>query len=474
MNVLLAAFELSPYVETTPAAQAILSLAKALRLLGEDVTICVPRSPHYEAAGLLVARQLSPLLLSDGTQATLYDVQLPSGVMLSLIDVNGLELDPNQPPDSQPALVGGFALAVAALVQRRAATDSPFDVVHAHDAAAGLSLLQVVDALSKSSPVPGRVLTIHDATRAGDFPAEAQSRLRIPKERCGQQDFGAGDALCLLKGLVPEADAIITPSDSYGRQIKAPEKFGALSRAFQTVQLHGIPEGVDYAIYNPATDSSLVSRYDAPNPVNKGRNKVQVLGEMELEYEFTRPVVFCENVPGGDSSLETLLGALPALIRNDITLIVSGPKDLREANRGLVETFPQQVKWLDAVSPSDRRRILAASDFYLSLNRRDPSGQRLLQASRYGAIPVSYLTDAVLDIVVDADAELRTGTGIVFESMTQRALVSALARAISAYRSEGFLKLLSRVMRQDLGWDRAARRHTQLYRGAASANVVAE
>lgn len=474
MNVLLAAFELSPYVGATPAAQAVASLAKALRLLGEDVTICVPRFPEYEEAGLLVARQLSPLVLADGRQATLYDVQLPSGVMLSLIDVAGVEFDARQAPESQPALVGGFSQAVAALVRKRAAEDAPFDVVHAHDALAGLSLLQVSCALSPAGSAPGRVLTIHDATRSGDFPKDARTALQIPEERCGQQDFGAGDGLCLLKGLVAEADAIVTPSETYGRQIKAPEKFGALSRAFQAVQIHGIPEGVDYAIYNPATDSSLVSRYDAPNPVNKGRNKLQILREMELEYELTRPVVFCEDVPAGDSSLETLLGALPALIRNDITLIVSGPKALRLANQALIAPFPEQVKWLDSVSQSDRRRILAASDFYLSLCRRDPSGQRLLQASRYGAIPVSFRTDAVTDVVVDADAELSTGTGVVFESMTQRALVSAVARAIAAYRSERFVGLLNRVMRQDMGWDRAARRHIQLYRGAASARSAAE
>jgi starch synthase len=208
--------------------------------------------------------------------------------------------------------------------------------------------------------------------------------------------------------------------------------------------------------------------------VNKGRNKVQVLGEMKLEYVLTRPVVFCEDVPGGDTSIETLLGALPALIRNDITLIVSGPRAVREVNQGLLEPFSQQVKWLDSLAPQERRRLLAASDFYLSLNRRDPSGQRLLQASRYGAIPICFRTDAVIDVVVDADAELRTGTGIVFESMTQRALVSAMARAISAYRSDAFLGLLHRVMRQDLGWDRSARRHIQLYRGAASAHSSAE
>jgi hypothetical protein len=61
---------------------------------------------------------------------------------------------------------------------------------------------------------------------------------------------------------------------------------------------------------------------------------------------------------------------------------------VREVNQGLLEPFSQQVKWLDSLAPQERRRLLAASDFYLSLNRRDPSGQRLLQASRYGAIPI--------------------------------------------------------------------------------------
>ncbi len=474
MNVLIVAFELAPYVETTPAALAVSSLGKALRLLGEDVTICVPRLPEYEAAGLLAARQLSPLELDAGRKATLYDVQLPSGVALTLIDVEGIQPGQSQTATADAALVGGFSKAVAALVAKQAKTDAPFDVVHAHDALAGLALLQLSERLPAGGPSPGRVLSIHDATRAGEFPFEALSSLGIPPERGGQQEFGSGDGLCLLKGLVSEADIIVTPSDTYGRQIKAPEKFGALSRAFQTVQVYGIPDGVDYSQYNPATDSSLVSRFDAPNPTNKGRNKISVLSEMELEYELTRPVVFFEHAPHGDTATETLLGALPALIRNDITLIVSGPAEIRDANHELLAPFPKQVKWVESLSPGDRRRVLAAADFYLSLNRREPSGQRLLQASRYGAIPVAFRADAVTDVIVDADAELLTGTGIIFESMTQRAVVSAIARSIAAYRSDSFVGFLKRVLRQDLGWDRAARRHLQLYRSAASAHAVSD
>src|SRR5690606_11496401 len=111
MNVLIAALELAPYVASTPSAEAIASLAKALRLLGHDVTICVPRLPGYEAAGLMVARQLSPLPLEGGRVAVFYDTQLPSGVALTLTDVEGVAVDGEVPPESQAALVGSFAEA---------------------------------------------------------------------------------------------------------------------------------------------------------------------------------------------------------------------------------------------------------------------------------------------------------------------------------------------------------------------------
>jgi starch synthase len=471
MNVLLAALELAPYVATHPSAEAIASLAKALRLLGHDVTICVPRMPGYEGAGLMVARQLSPIILENGRSALLYDTQLPSGVTLTLVDVEGITVESEVPPESQAALVGSFAEAVAALTARQDAAGTPFDVVHAHDAAAGLALIKLRAKLPALGHVPGRVLSIHDAARAGHFPAGSERELGLIEQTQEGQEFVAGDGLCLLKGLVSAVDAIVTPSDTYGRQLKAPEKFGALSRAFQAVQLHGISEGVEYSVYNPATDPALVSRYDAPDPANKARNKVKVLGDFGLDFEVGRPLVFCEVEPFGENSLDTLLAALPTLIRNDLNLIVAGPVEMKEKYAAALSSFPTLVAWVSGPSAQTRRRILAAADFYLSLSRSCPSGQKIMQAARYGAIPVAYRADAVTDVVVDADAELKTGTGIIFDAMTQRALVGALARATAAYRHGSFLAFLSRVMRQDLGWDRSARRHAQVYKAAALAHA---
>src|SRR5690606_26487745 len=128
---------------------------------------------------------------------------------------------------------------------RKDAVGKPFDVVHAHVAFAGLAFVKLRATLPALGHVPGRVLSIHDATRAGHFPSGSERGLGIWDQLGEIQEFMVGDGLCLLKGLVPAVDAIVTPSDAYGRQLKAPEKFGALSRAFQAVELHGISEGVE-------------------------------------------------------------------------------------------------------------------------------------------------------------------------------------------------------------------------------------
>lgn len=458
MNVLLVALELAPYYELSPAAEAVSGLAKALRLLGHEVVVLVPRAPAYEQGGLLYARQLSPLNLGEGAEAVLFDAVLSSGVKLVLADLGEPGKDP-RPTEAE--FLGAFASTVRAYVEKQSLQGTPFDVVHCHDAGAGLALFKLEGAQAE---VPGRVLTVHDADRAGQFPLTKQSALGIPDDRTGPQGFGSGDGLCLLKGLVGASDVILAPSEAYCRALKAPERHGALARAFQGANLVGVREGVDHAVFNPATDAALVSRYDSPHPENKGRNKQKVLSELGLDFDITRPVVLVEQGPLDSSLLDVFLHALPKMLRNELTVLFCAKAPQTKEEEELFAPLSKQFCWLTDPAPHRRRRLLAASDFYLSIDKKDPSGQRLLKAARYGAIPVAPRVDSVPDVVVDCDSELHTGTGLLFESVTQRNLVSVSARITSAYRSEGYLRLLSRVMRQDLGWERAARRHVQIYR----------
>jgi starch synthase len=110
------------------------------------------------------------------------------------------------------------------------------------------------------------------------------------------------------------------------------------------------------------------------------------------------------------------------------------------------------------------RQLYASADLALVLPSGGPGGNRQLFAQRYGAVPVAYAAGAMVDAIVDVDAELETGTGFLFDSLEPEALLGSLSRAFSAYGSPKFSRLRRRVMRLDLAWDRPARRYAQVYR----------
>lgn len=472
MNILLLAAQYAPYVAERPSAESVAQLARALRLLEHNVTVLVPRTEGYQAAGLVAARRLSPLLsaasdeVPDESLAHVYDVTLTNGVRLALLDVlpgpraswgGGAASTAGSMPTSgsaQAEWLGRWARAVGAYVRAQAAQGTAFDVVHAHDCEVGLALLAV-----KEGGLP-TVLTVHDAAQTGAFPRELAGALGLPPEQLGSHGFGLGDEVSLLKGLLGQVGAVVVASENYGKKLQAPEYHGGLARAFQQVDLLSIGEGIDQALFNPATDSTLSFRYDAARPESKGRNRAPVLDRLELAFDPGRPIVFCEFEEWGDPAWSTLISALPGLLRNETTFILAGgappPSDL-------TESFVDRLRYLPTLDGSARRSLLAASDFYLSVNRKDPTGRRLMQASRYGAVPVAHVTDAVVDVLVDCDSELSTGNSFLYESLTQRALQTALARAVRAFNSRQWPALIARVMRRDSAWDRSARRYTQVY-----------
>jgi starch synthase len=86
---------------------------------------------------------------------------------------------------------------------------------------------------------------------------------------------------------------------------------------------------------------------------------------------------------------------------------------------------------------------------------------------------VASRTGGHVDAVVDADAELETGNGLLFEPGSAEALLGAVGRAETAWSSPHFGLLRRRVMRRDSGWERPARRYAQLYRSSPAASPTA-
>lgn len=494
MDILFVGGELAPMVRRSDAADVIASLSKSLRALGHRVTIALPRFPAVERAGVLVARRLSPLVLTGGdgvgtTEVVLYDGRLGSGADLLLVDVPGGaggsgSLDR---PDGGDALSWGtFARAVAAIVAERSQGDAPFEVVHGHDWIGGAAVYLVKQAIARgevASPV-ATVLTIHDVAAQGAFGREAIPALGLDDTHFTPERLEFWGLTSFLKAGLIAADAVTTVSETYARELgteERGERMDGLVRArtgASRTGVLGVVSGVDHAVENPATDPALAARYDADDPSPKGRCKSALAQELGLEIDPERPTVGVVVRAGHRGGAEALLAALPKLLRLDATVVVAATalEDERLAER-LEEAIgrePERAAWLARPTDAQLRRLLAGSDLLVVASAHDACSPWPMRAQRYGAVPVAVRAGGTVDTVIDLDADLVSGTGFLFDSLGAENLVGAVARGAAAMRSPRWSSVRRRVMRVDHGWERPARRYIALYRSLSREAAPAE
>jgi starch synthase len=289
--------------------------------------------------------------------------------------------------------------------------------------------------------------------------------LRLPPEVVQSEALQLAGGVSVLKGGVLQADAITLAAPSLLAELSDESRHGALAVTFgrRTQVTTGVQPGLDYAVYNPATDPELVSRFDAQHLDAKGNCRTAVLRELGLEVDARRPLVVmftASMVAAGKPSKDELQSLYGRLLHNEINLVIAG-KGVAELG-AVPESLQRTCALVDAPSGAAERRLCAAADFALLLND-DPQDVLLIRkAQRYAAVPIAKAAGAALDAVVDCDAQLETGTGFLFASTAD--IVSTVQRALAAYHEPSWPRLQRRVASLDLGWDRVAQRYQKLYR----------
>jgi starch synthase len=480
MDILFVATELAPFVKVGGLADVTAGLTKALRTLGHKVTIALPRFPGFEAGGLLVARRLTPIRLTLGDKSievTVFDGRLASQVDLVLVDAPGMFDRPEvygERGEGYPDNLLRFSLfsrAAAEIARQRAASGSPFDVVHAHDWPAAL-LPPLLSELRRTTPelaATRSVLTLHNLSHQGSFPKEALPDTGLSWDHFRVDGIEFYGHLNVLKYGILSADAVTAVSENYAREIQTPEKGERLDGVLRgrASPVIGITNGVDYAVWNPATDPALAARYDAEDLLHRVRCRGALQQELRLPIDGSAPIVASVGRIVEQKGADVLAAALPRILRSsEAEVVIAG-----EGDPALVARIEEAVAksggraaFARAASEPLVHRIFAAADIVVLPSRYEPCGLVQMYAQRYGALPVANATGGVVDTVVDCDAKLETGTGFLFDGVTVENLVGGVQRAIAARATRGWPGLVRRVMRLDRGWERPARRYEQVYR----------
>jgi starch synthase len=478
MKVLHVAAEVFPLVKTGGLADVVGALPQALARAGADARLVLPGYPAIIDAVLhqKTIAELGPLF-GAGRVALRLGTMPYSHIAAYVIDAPWLYRRSGGPYQASDGSEWGDNLQRFALLGWMAAHLAAGEmdpewmpqVLHAHDwhAAMACAYMAAHPGTSASS-----IFTVHNLAFQGLFPQQDFAQLGLPLRFMQSHGVEFHGQLSFMKAGLKYAHRITTVSPTYAREIAMHEFGCGLDGVIRGrgADLSGILNGVDGAVWDPATDSGLAARYSAQDLAGKPRNKAALQKEVGLDVRPDAPLFGVVSRLTAQKGLDLVLAALPALLRSGAQLVVQGTGDpvLEAAFTAAAFSHPAQVAVRIGYDEVFAHRLIAGSDLIMVPSRFEPCGLTQLYGLRYGTLPLVRRVGGLADTVVDADeAAISEGraTGFVFDAATPAALESALLRAVRMHSSaQVWRRLVTTAMAQDFSWDGAAAHYLALYR----------
>ncbi|MDR3298603.1 MAG: glycogen synthase GlgA [Candidatus Accumulibacter sp.] len=478
MRILHVAFEIFPLVKTGGLADVLGSLPPALAKRGLDVRVLLPGLPGVldGIVGLQTVTRIGPVF--GAASVTLCVGRLPdSHLPAYVIDAPFLFRRKGNPyvgPDGQDwddnhRRFGLLGWAAAHLAAGELDPEWIPEVVHAHDWHAGLTPAYIMQNPSLSVPT---VFTIHNLAFRGIFPMEYHNELDLPMRRLNPRGVEFHGNISFMKAGMVYSNRITTVSPSYAREICTPEFGCGLDGVMRdrAVDLSGILNGVDYAVWNP-DDTEIAKPYSIDDLAGKKACKLDLQLEFSLSTQARGPLFAVVSRLTSQKGMDLLLAVLPELLQEGAQLVVlgTGEGELEDGFRYAASTNPDNIAVYIGYDESMSHRFMAGADILLVPSRFEPCGLTQLYALRYGTLPLVRRVGGLADTVVDVNDEnlaADSATGFVFDEATRHALSSRIREACAFYCNDeaGWTKVQRNAMRQDFSWDDSAANYEQLYR----------
>ena len=477
MKIVHAASELFPYVKTGGLADAVASLAGTLADNGHEVSVFLPgyraAVEHKDAAN---AEKKFRLKIEMGDQFLTGDVRVFSPRKnLNVYLVCREEFFDRRNPYGTGERdyednADRFIFFCKGVVETLRLADLQADVVHSHDWQAALLPLLVRDAERKHSVTLAvkTVFTIHNIAYQGLFPRAVFARTNLPEDLNHMDGLEYYEQTNLMKGGILFADRVTTVSPKYAKEIQTPEFGNGLDGVVQTREhdIVGLLNGVDLAVWNPATDELLPARYSMANLAGKQTCRGELLKRAGLANSFKGPIygVVCRFAE--QKGLDLLLANESFFLKQDCRLIIlgSGEKRFEDALRATMAKAPDKIHLCVKLDEAMSHLIEAGSDFFVMPSLFEPCGLNQMYSQVYGTVPIVSKVGGLMDTVVDADETPETGTGLMC-SPTAESLGDALQRSLKLFGDKPRMAAVQRRgMTKDFSWRSAAEGYERLYR----------
>jgi starch synthase len=466
MNVLLASMEVTPFGKVGGLADVAGTLPKALKDLGVDIRVVMPKHLSVQR----VAGELTRVLPS-------VEVRMPTWV-------SGCAVDEGRLPDSdvpiyfiehhqyftREGIYGPPGGAYDDNLERlsffcRAAMAFPNalgwapDVIHLNDWHTSL-----IAAYAKTWGTGAKTLfTGHNLGGAyqGTFPDSQLPMTGVDLAHPLLPKFVGNGLVNLARLGLVFADKINLVSEGYAREVESPEQGAGVYDLIieRRADVSGILNGIDYDEWSPRADKALPANFGPDDLAGKAVCKERVQERFGLPIEPNAPLIAMVTRLDAQKGLDLIAEALDRF--KGFQFAVLGTGDARFESLLRQASKRADVRIWAGFDPTLARLVYAGSDMFLMPSRYEPCGLGQMIALAYGTIPIVRATGGLADTIRETGAK---ANGFSFEPYSSADMLAAIGRAVATYADrKAWMKLIANAFACDFSWDASAKKYVKLY-----------
>ena len=473
LKLLFLSAEVVPFAKRGGLGDVAGALPLALRALGHDVRVMMPAygdmigQADIEKMPFSLAVPVRHLALN----AHVFRTTLPnSDVPVYLIgepnlfgrrkDIYGYDDD-----------VYRFSFFSRAAMELARGLDWQPDILHAHDWHTAPAILWAATSGKQLEFFQNlrTVFTIHNLAHQGHTSWDVANYLRVQTHKLEEESPGSINFMA--RGIY-HADAVTTVSPTYAKEITTPEKGNGLDGLLRYRQnnLYGILNGIDYKVWDSATDSHFADHYDASHIEKRIATRHALQTKLGLPIEDKHPIVAMITRFDHQKGMEIAGHAIHRLMSYEageaqFVVLGMGAPEYENMFRQLARYHGDKMRAVLEFSPDLAPLIYGACDIFLMPSLFEPCGLGQMIAMRYGGLPVVRATGGLKDTVED------NVTGFVFEEYSAEAFWGALSRAVKTfYQKDQWQKMQQAAMSKRFSWEDSAEKYDAIYQQLAFLN----
>ncbi len=453
MKILFVSSEVVPFAKTGGLADVAGSLPIFLKEIGHDIRVYMPRYQNVEREDYLPGSRV-PIYF--------YENEKYFGSRKELYQVGGVDY-----PDNLERFAAFCQSALPYVMQ----IGWKPDIIHCNDwqSALVIAYLKLLYQDNDFFKRTAAVYSVHNMAYLGLFPKEKLKATGLGPEVFKPEALEFWGKLALTKAGLVYADVINTVSETYAKEIQT-EEYGCgldgLLR-YRSQDVYGIVNGLDYNVWNPATDKNIPKRYSPATLSLKGENKLELQRQNDLPQNKDIPVIGMITRLADQKGFDILAGALDAIMKEKCQLIVLGVGDKKyhDLLQKAKQKYPEHIGINLSFNAILAELIYSGADMFLMPSRYEPCGLGQLISFKYGTVPIVRKTGGLADTVHQFDPETGEGEGFVFEAYNSEALLGAVRQAIRTYNKNkaAWKALQDKEMKLDYSWDASAKKYVSLY-----------